>query len=372
MNYYEVLHISQDAPEEIIKLAYKGLAQKYHPDRYKGADANEKMVQIREAYETLIDPIKRKNYDQFLAEQARRKQQQEEEYVKRQQQEEFIRRQKSAFEQQNKAHSGVQSDQPTAHSNHEAPDYKSFKMNISIDVPKDFSIFFPFIYLKNWLVEKKGVFKKLVGLCVGLLVVVLIIALIIENFNRMFESSENQATVNNQQTTTTEAMVPTNYEQNHIGAAGAAQEAVSAADEAEISNEDIYGEEAYRGPQDERLVISSQDIKNASNLVFRTFKDNGMIGVNRLVSDCYVKNVGSLKCVRLDFAGKYLNDAAIAAGLPEDEYFKGEAVLERIYQNFYSIHEYDADIADSHASELLRKMYASMEQEIIQAENGEI
>ena len=68
MNFYEILHVSQDAPVEIIKLAYKGLAQKYHPDRYKGADANEKIVQIREAYETLIDSVKCNNYDQFLAE----------------------------------------------------------------------------------------------------------------------------------------------------------------------------------------------------------------------------------------------------------------------------------------------------------------
>ena len=48
MNFYEILHIAENAPDEIIKLAYKGLAQKYHPDRYKGTDANQKMVQIRE------------------------------------------------------------------------------------------------------------------------------------------------------------------------------------------------------------------------------------------------------------------------------------------------------------------------------------
>ena len=46
MNFYEILHIAENAPDEIIKLAYKGLAQKYHPDRYKGTDANQKMVQI--------------------------------------------------------------------------------------------------------------------------------------------------------------------------------------------------------------------------------------------------------------------------------------------------------------------------------------
>lgn len=73
MNLYEILHISQDAPIEIVKLAYKGLAQKYHPDRYEGEDAHEIMVKIREAYEVLSDPLKRKKYDYFLAEEAYRK-----------------------------------------------------------------------------------------------------------------------------------------------------------------------------------------------------------------------------------------------------------------------------------------------------------
>jgi DnaJ-class molecular chaperone len=66
MNLYEILHVAEDAPEEIIKLAYKGLVQKYHPDRYKANDANQKMVAIRNAYEVLIDPIQRKAYDEKL------------------------------------------------------------------------------------------------------------------------------------------------------------------------------------------------------------------------------------------------------------------------------------------------------------------
>ena len=68
MSFYKILHISEDAPDEIIKLAYKGLAQKYHPDRYKGPDANDKMVKIREAYEVLSNPEKRKAYDNYLKE----------------------------------------------------------------------------------------------------------------------------------------------------------------------------------------------------------------------------------------------------------------------------------------------------------------
>ena len=63
INYYEILHLSQDAPVEIIRLAYKGLAQKYHPDRYQGNDANEKMQLINEALEVLTNENKRKDFD---------------------------------------------------------------------------------------------------------------------------------------------------------------------------------------------------------------------------------------------------------------------------------------------------------------------
>ena len=63
INYYEILHVSQDAPVEIIRLAYKGLAQKYHPDRYQGNDANEKMQLINEALEVLTNENKRKDFD---------------------------------------------------------------------------------------------------------------------------------------------------------------------------------------------------------------------------------------------------------------------------------------------------------------------
>lgn len=65
-NLYEILHVGQNAPVEVIKAAYKGLANIYHPDKYKGDDANEKMNQIRQAYETLSDEFKRKAYDALL------------------------------------------------------------------------------------------------------------------------------------------------------------------------------------------------------------------------------------------------------------------------------------------------------------------
>ena len=36
MNYYEILEINEKASPEVIKMAYKALILKYHPDRYQG------------------------------------------------------------------------------------------------------------------------------------------------------------------------------------------------------------------------------------------------------------------------------------------------------------------------------------------------
>jgi len=64
-DYYKILEIERDASEEEIKLAYRRLAKKYHPDLNKtDPKAKERFIELHEAYETLIDPIKRKIYIQ--------------------------------------------------------------------------------------------------------------------------------------------------------------------------------------------------------------------------------------------------------------------------------------------------------------------
>ena len=61
-DYYKILGVSRDASPEEIKKAYYRLAHKYHPD--KGGD-EEKFKEINEAYQTLSDPEKRRQYDMY-------------------------------------------------------------------------------------------------------------------------------------------------------------------------------------------------------------------------------------------------------------------------------------------------------------------
>ncbi|GCE25615.1 hypothetical protein KDA_10990 [Dictyobacter alpinus] len=62
-DYYEVLGVDSTASPGTIKAAFKKLALQYHPDVYKGADANERMAHILQAYQTLNDVESRRQYD---------------------------------------------------------------------------------------------------------------------------------------------------------------------------------------------------------------------------------------------------------------------------------------------------------------------
>jgi len=61
--YYDILGVARDASETDIKKAFRSLSLKYHPDRNVGEDTTEKFQRINQAYETLSDPDKRKEYE---------------------------------------------------------------------------------------------------------------------------------------------------------------------------------------------------------------------------------------------------------------------------------------------------------------------
>lgn len=65
-DYYSVLGVEKDASDDDIKNAYRKLAVKYHPDKNSEKDAEEKFKSVTEAYETLKDPSKRRQYDASL------------------------------------------------------------------------------------------------------------------------------------------------------------------------------------------------------------------------------------------------------------------------------------------------------------------
>ena len=62
MNHYERLKVTQDAPPEVIRAAYRALAQALPHDEHREA----RLTELNTAYETLIDPELRQAYDTVL------------------------------------------------------------------------------------------------------------------------------------------------------------------------------------------------------------------------------------------------------------------------------------------------------------------
>ncbi len=67
-DYYKILEVSQNATADEIKISYRNLAKKYHPDsNIPNFNFNAIMQEINEAYEVLKDDNKRKNYNSQYA-----------------------------------------------------------------------------------------------------------------------------------------------------------------------------------------------------------------------------------------------------------------------------------------------------------------
>jgi len=70
LTHYETLKVARDAPPEVIRMAYKVLCQKYHPDKYPdNRETAERITkELNAAYVILSDTTKRKAYDEFIGE----------------------------------------------------------------------------------------------------------------------------------------------------------------------------------------------------------------------------------------------------------------------------------------------------------------
>lgn len=71
-NLYEVLDVDKNVNGERLKKKYRDLAKQYHPDKYmnesesKRKEVEKKFMEINEAYTTLSDEGKRKEYDKKI------------------------------------------------------------------------------------------------------------------------------------------------------------------------------------------------------------------------------------------------------------------------------------------------------------------
>jgi DnaJ-related protein SCJ1 len=65
-DFYKILEVSRDATEQEIKKSFRNLSKIYHPDKNKGNQkAHDMFLRVNKAYETLLDPEKRKIYDVY-------------------------------------------------------------------------------------------------------------------------------------------------------------------------------------------------------------------------------------------------------------------------------------------------------------------
>jgi curved DNA-binding protein CbpA len=66
--HYDNLKVTRNAPVEVIRAAYRAMAQKYHPDINSSPAANNNMRLLNEAWEVLSDPLKRAAHDKWILE----------------------------------------------------------------------------------------------------------------------------------------------------------------------------------------------------------------------------------------------------------------------------------------------------------------
>jgi len=67
-DHYETLGLDRFASAQAVKAAFRQLAKELHPDLNPSADAQERFMRVREAYDALNDPARKASYDKHFKE----------------------------------------------------------------------------------------------------------------------------------------------------------------------------------------------------------------------------------------------------------------------------------------------------------------
>lgn len=66
IDYYKILGVARDIPQDKVREAYRKRAKQFHPDLHPNdPKAKAKFQALNEAYDVISDPEKRKKYDQY-------------------------------------------------------------------------------------------------------------------------------------------------------------------------------------------------------------------------------------------------------------------------------------------------------------------
>lgn len=77
-DHYRILGVSRSASAEEIRVAYRRLILRHHPDQSPGEESARLFTLVREAYEVLGDPERRKHHDFLMEQQATRRREEDE------------------------------------------------------------------------------------------------------------------------------------------------------------------------------------------------------------------------------------------------------------------------------------------------------